>query len=78
MSSTKREGFWANNIDAPYTKPSNKEMGPGPAEYQKDEKKKRFEKKASQSMKDGAKQVGFGSTAERTTFAIKRVGPGPG
>lgn len=33
MSSTKREGFWDNTLEAPFTKGTNILEGPGPGNY---------------------------------------------
>jgi hypothetical protein len=41
MSSTKREGFWDNNIETPFTKGTNKTEEMGPGKYQKKKKKNR-------------------------------------
>ena len=38
LTTTRRQGFWDNNIDAPYTKATNKTVGPGPGKYEKDSK----------------------------------------
>lgn len=47
-TSTKREGFWDNKLEAPFTKGSNILEGPGPDKYQGDRKKDRRNDKISE------------------------------
>ena len=62
LSTTKREDFWVNNINTPYTHPTNFE-NPGPGKYDFEKKKKDDIKQ--KILMEEAVTVPFGSGAER-------------
>jgi len=74
---TRREGFWDNKLEAPFTKGTNITQGPGPWKYQ-GEKKKEF-KPEKQSDSQSVK-IGFKSTDTRDWLknSSKAQSPGPG
>lgn len=47
-TTTKREGFWDNKLEAPFTKGTNITEGPGPDKYQADSKKLKNSSRASE------------------------------
>ena len=51
LTNTKRDGFWDNNLDAPFTKATNKVEVPGPGKY--DHEKKQDDIKTKILMEDG-------------------------
>lgn len=76
MSTTKREDFWVNDINTPYTHPTNF-VNPGPGKYHQD--KKRDDIKAKILMEDTL-HVPFLAGAERdcNKKGNKQAVPGPG
>lgn len=77
MSSTRRDGFWDNNLDAPFTKASNKVEVPGPGKYAYDKKKSDVKAKI---LQEDAQHPGFHSSKGRYCLRkdMKDTKPGPG
>ena len=63
MTSTKREGFWDNTLEAPFTKGTNILEGPGPGNYPGG--KKNENKLRKYNMRSDAKPA-FNSTDDRS------------
>lgn len=75
-TSTKREGFWDNKLEAPFTKGSNIIDGPAPDKYQKQKGSK-----AADKFNDvKSEKPAFHSTESRSCMkrASKVQSPGPG
>lgn len=76
MTGTKREGYWDNNLDAPFTKATNISESVGPAKYHN------LKKKGAQSEKNESHhdKVGFHSSDARYWLKknSKAGAPGPG
>lgn len=75
MSTTKREEFWKNEIDAPFTKQTYT-LNPGPGQYDHDKKKNDMRSKI---LMEEAVHIPFNSSNEREcNKKIKNIIPGPG
>jgi hypothetical protein len=75
-TSTKREGFWDNKLEAPFTKGSNLVEGPGPDKYHGGKAKKNADKFSDVK----SERPGFHSTETRGCMKAsgKAQSPGPG
>ena len=77
MSSTKREGFWDNNITAPYTKPTFVKGVPGPGKYDHEKKKDRRQTFVEEKTSN---YIPFSASSQRDCLKDngKTGAPGPG
>jgi len=78
MTSTKREGYWDNNIEAPFTKGTNISEGPGPWNYLGDKKSDMIIQR-NNIKKSGVKPPFRSSDARSCMKRSSKVqSPGPG
>jgi hypothetical protein len=75
QSTTKREGFWDNNISAPYTKPTFVKEVPGPGKYNHEKNKDDLRAKIVEEV-----SIPFSASGERDCLKKlnKTQQPGPG
>lgn len=77
MSTTKREGFWDNDITAPFTKQSYVKEVPGPGKYNHEKKQDDIKNKI---IREDTVYVPFSASGERECLKAnnKTQAPGPG